>query len=230
VLLGLLQILSSVWSNQPAEVVGSRFARLQSRYAASGVERKPSIPTPFHCGNRQGDRNFKRYFATVPSGMHPLGCGGHQHPPSRSCRPASGWPALSAAGRPQAWAAGAAGAALPGGLRCRGSGQVAAPSRNKAEPSTAPDCLQRPLVPRSRFRQQVSASVAMTSNVKSGPQFFYVCMIFLSSVHRKSRSQSDPTVDPAAIRGLATTVLASVGCLPLSRLECPLPASSRRRG
>jgi len=34
-----------------------------------------------------------RYFATVPSGMHPLGCGGHQHPPSRSCglllRPAS---------------------------------------------------------------------------------------------------------------------------------------------
>src|SRR5262245_51736340 len=28
-----------------------------------------------------------------------------------------------------------------------------------AEPCTAPDCLQRPLVPRSRFQQQVSASV-----------------------------------------------------------------------
>ena len=23
-------------------------------------------------------RNFKRYFATVPSGMHPRGCGGHR--------------------------------------------------------------------------------------------------------------------------------------------------------
>jgi hypothetical protein len=27
-------------------------------------------------------RNFTRYFATVPSGMHPLGCGGHQPPPA----------------------------------------------------------------------------------------------------------------------------------------------------
>ena len=35
---------------------------------------------------------------------------------------------------------------------------------NKYQPPAA-DCLQRPL--RSRFRQQVSASVAMTSNVKS---------------------------------------------------------------
>jgi hypothetical protein len=26
-------------------------------------------------------RNFKRYFATVPSGMHPLGWGGHRTPP-----------------------------------------------------------------------------------------------------------------------------------------------------
>jgi hypothetical protein len=38
-------------------------------------------------------------------------------------------------------------------------------------------------------------------------------------VHRKSRSQSYPTVDPAAIRGLATTLLASVGCRPRSRHE-----------
>jgi|KBSSwiStaDraftv2_1062776.scaffolds.fasta_scaffold600393_2 hypothetical protein len=29
----------------------------------------------------------------------------------------------------------------------------------RAEQSTAPDCLQRPLLRRSRFRQQVSASV-----------------------------------------------------------------------
>jgi hypothetical protein len=30
-----------------------------------------------------------------------------------------------------------------------------------AEPSTTPDCLQRPLVPRFRFRQQVNASVRL---------------------------------------------------------------------
>jgi hypothetical protein len=33
------------------------------------------------------------------------------------------------------------------------------------------------------------------------------------------------TVDPAALRGLGTTLLASVGCLPLSRLEYPVLAS-----
>jgi hypothetical protein len=36
----------------------------------------------------------------------------------------------------------------------------------------AADCLQRPLVPRSRFRQQLKAGVDMTSNVKGGPQIF----------------------------------------------------------
>jgi hypothetical protein len=74
-----------------------------------------------------------------------------------------------------------------------------------AEQALAGDRLQRPLLRRSRFRRRLMPGVAMTSNVKSGLQLFYVCMIFLSSVHRKSRSQSDPTVDPAAIRGLATT-------------------------
>jgi Transposase DDE domain len=43
---------------------------------------------------RDEDRNFKRYFATDPSAMHPLSCGGHQHPLNRS----SGQPALLAAG------------------------------------------------------------------------------------------------------------------------------------
>src|SRR5262249_41742245 len=47
-------------------------------------------------------------------------------------------------------------------------------------------------------------------------------MMFLSSVHRQKRSQQYATVDPADIRGLAPTLLASVGCLPLSRLECPV--------
>jgi hypothetical protein len=65
--------------------------------------------------------------------------------------------------------------------------------------------VQRPLLRRSRFRQRLRPGVAMTSHVKSGLQLFYVCMMFLSSVHRKSRRQSDPTVAPAAIRGWATT-------------------------
>src|SRR5215813_4658933 len=46
-----------------------------------------------------------------------------------------------------------------------------------------------------------------------------IFLVLLSFVHRKSRSQEDTTVDPAALRGLAPTFLASVGCLPRSRHE-----------
>jgi len=35
-------------------------------------------------------RKFKRYFATAPSGLHPLGCGGHRAPPSLARVPAAG--------------------------------------------------------------------------------------------------------------------------------------------
>ena len=35
-----------------------------------------------------------------------------------------------------------------------------------AEPRAAPDCLQRPLVPRFRFRQQVSASVGLQKSTR----------------------------------------------------------------
>ena len=42
-------------------------------------------------------------------------------------------------------------------MKCVGRVEVAYLSR--AEQSAAPDRLQRPLVPRARFRQQVSASV-----------------------------------------------------------------------
>jgi hypothetical protein len=56
----------------------------------------------------------------------------------------------------------------------------------------------------------------MTSDVKSKPpiilHFFTLTSFF---VHWKSRSQQDAMVDPADIRGLVTTLLASVGCLPL---------------
>jgi len=47
--------------------------------------------------------------------------------------------------------------------------------------------------------------------------------VLLNFVHRKSRSQEETTVEPAAIRGLATTLRASVECLPRSRHEglCP---------
>jgi hypothetical protein len=57
----------------------------------------------------------------------------------------------------------------------------------------------------------------MTSNVKRWlPMFLHV---LLDSVHRKSRSQEETTVDPAASRGLAPTFLASVGGRPRSRHE-----------
>ena len=60
----------------------------------------------------------------------------------------------------------------------------------------------------------------MTSDVKGWELLFYVLMILpVHVMHRKSRSQSDTTVDHADIRGLATTLLASVGCLPHARDE-----------
>jgi hypothetical protein len=46
-----------------------------------------------------------------------------------------------------------------GGTSFRRSAGAVRSRKAHAEPSTAPDCLQRPLVPRVRFRQQVSASV-----------------------------------------------------------------------
>ena len=52
-----------------------------------------------------------------------------------------------------------------------------------------PDCLQPPLLRRSRFRQQVSASVAMTSNVKSYQPIFLGLHDVFPFVHRKRRSQ-----------------------------------------
>ena len=63
-----------------------------------------------------------------------------------------------------------------------------------------------------------------------GSRFFEVCIIFLSSVPRQSRSQEETTGARAALRGWAPTCRAAVGCLPRSRLEGPRPASARRRG
>jgi hypothetical protein len=56
-----------------------------------------------------------------------------------------------------------------------------------------------------------------------GYRFFCIFFVLLSDVERKRRSQEETTGDPAAIRGLATTFLASVGGLPRSRLEGFLP-------
>src|SRR5260221_7503961 len=63
-----------------------------------------------------------------------------------------------------------------------------------------------------------------------GNNFFEVFIIVFTFAHKKRRSQEETTVDPAAIRGLGTTFLASVGCLPQSRDEYPRRVSSRRRG
>jgi hypothetical protein len=51
--------------------------------------------------------------------------------------------------------------------------------------------------------------------------FYMVFIFFIPAypVHRQSRGQSETTVAPAAMRGLTTTFLASVGCLPRSRHE-----------
>ena len=59
----------------------------------------------------------------------------------------------------------------------------------------------------------------MTSNVKRWLPIFLHVLPPIDSVHRKSRSQEETTVEPAAIRGLAPTFLASVGCLPRSGHE-----------
>jgi len=40
-------------------------------------------------------------------------------------------------------------------------GNLGVCAKTRAEQSAAPDCLQRPLLRRSRFRQQVSASVGL---------------------------------------------------------------------
>jgi|RhiMethySRZTD1v2_1073278.scaffolds.fasta_scaffold1508766_1 hypothetical protein len=56
-----------------------------------------------------------------------------------------------------------------------------------------------------------------------GYRCFCIFLALLSFVHWQSRSQEDTTAEPAALRGLGTTVLASVGCLPRSRHEGFLP-------
>src|SRR5262245_4958878 len=83
----------------------------------------------------------------------------------------------------------------------------------------AVDCLQRPLLRRCGHWRRLRPGVDMTSNVKRWLPMFLPFLHLIDSVHRKSRSQEETTVDPADIRGLAPTFLASVGCLPRSRHE-----------
>jgi hypothetical protein len=65
----------------------------------------------------------------------------------------------------------------------------------------------------------LSFAVDMTSAVKRWLAVVFHLLYPLDLGHRKRRSQYDATVDPAAIRGLGTTLLASVGCRPHSRRE-----------
>ena len=46
-----------------------------------------------------------------------------------------------------------------------------------------------------------------------------ISFVLLYGAHRQSRGQEETTVDHADSRGLSTTFLASVGCLPRSRHE-----------
>jgi hypothetical protein len=89
----------------------------------------------------------------------------------------------------------------------------------KLSPNAAPaaDAVQRPL--RSRFPARLSCGVDMTANVKSRQQLFLGLhdVFFLRASEEVEPVRT--TVDYADIRGLATTLLGSVGCLPRSRHE-----------
>ena len=74
-------------------------------------------------------------------------------------------------------------------------------------------------LPRSRYSPRLKRSVDMTSDVKSGEQLFCVCLMFFLLGLSEEPEPVNTTVDLADIRGLATTLLASVGCLPHSRDE-----------
>ena len=54
---------------------------------------------------------------------------------------------------------------------------------------------------------------------RAGYRCFGMFFVLLVGVHWKSRSQEDTRVEHADIRGLGTTFLGSVGCLPRSRRE-----------
>jgi hypothetical protein len=102
----------------------------------------------------------------------------------------------------------------------------------RAEPvSREPSAMQvaRPVRTGGMERRAGRDRVLSLPTQELGAPFFRSSYYLLSLGHRKRRSQEDATVDPAALRGLAPTFLASVGCLPRSRLECPLLASSRCR-
>src|SRR5262249_38506834 len=88
---------------------------------------------------------------------------------------------------------------------------------------TASASLQLPAAPDAQRCYDFQCQELVTTFFRSSP-----CL--LSSVPRQSRSQEETTVDPAALRGLAPTFLASVGCRPRSRHEYPFQASERCRG
>ena len=62
-------------------------------------------------------------------------------------------------------------------------------------------------------------SVDMTSDVKSREQLFLRLHPVFSLCPSEELEPVRATVDPADIRGLGTTLLVSVGCLPHSRDE-----------
>ena len=65
-----------------------------------------------------------------------------------------------------------------GTLSERAGGQGEQRHPGLAEQSTAPDCLQRSLLRRARLRQEVSASVDMTSDVKTSRKIFMACLAY----------------------------------------------------
>ena len=86
ILTGLLRVCAQAWS------------------PASAADPPASVNQLIIAMDGWADRNFKRYCATVPSGMHPRGWGGHRTPPQPRARrlavrpagskQATGWRAL----------------------------------------------------------------------------------------------------------------------------------------
>jgi hypothetical protein len=79
------------------------------------------------------------------------------------------------------------------------------------------DCLQRPLVPRSRFRQRLMPSVDMTSDVKGGKQLFLRPhhRFFLWSIERAGARKTRRLITLISVGWLPPSLHPSGACLNL---------------
>jgi transposase len=87
-----------------------------------------------------------------------------------------------------------------------------------------------PLLPRCGCQARLRPSVDMTSDVKSREQLFLRLHPIFFLYPLEEPEPVITTVDHADIRGLSTTLLVSVGCLPHSRDESPFRPRNAAEG